>query len=127
MIVWSRVELRLQTMMHADEFEDTVDFALGLIPEPFQQALGEVAVLIEDNAPPSIGRLYGLYQGVPRTHPESRGFGQLPPRITIYRGPLERDFPDRQKLIGQICVTVLHELGHHLGMNEQQLRDLGYG
>ena len=114
-------------MMHADEFEDTVDFALGLVPEPFQQALGEVAVLIEDNAPPSMGRLYGLYQGVPRTHPESRGFGQLPPRITIYRRPLERDFPDRQKLIGQICVTVLHELGHHLGMNEQQLRDLGYG
>lgn len=114
-------------MMHADEFEDAVDFALGLVPEPFQAALDEVAVLIEDNAPAGMGRLYGLYQGVPRTHPESRGFGQLPPRITIYRGPLEHDFPDRQKLIGQICVTVLHELGHHLGMNEQQLRDLGYG
>jgi len=112
--------------MHTDEFADTVEHALGLVPTPFSDVLGEVAVLIEDQAPPELGRLYGLYQGVPRTHPESMGFGQLPPRITIYQRPLEQDFPDRQQLIGQICVTVLHELGHHLGMNEQQLRDLGY-
>lgn len=114
-------------MMHPDEFEDTVEYALGLVPPPFQAALSEVAVLIDDDAPPSYGRLYGLYQGVPLTHPESRGYGQLPPRITIFRRPLQQDFPDRQQLIGQICVTVLHELGHHLGMSERQLRDLGYG
>jgi predicted Zn-dependent protease with MMP-like domain len=113
--------------MHPDEFADIVEHALELVPQPFSDVLTDVAVLIDDRAPPELGRLYGLYQGVPRTHPESMGFGQLPPRITIYREPLEHDFPDRQQLIGQICVTVLHELGHHLGMNEQQLRDLGYG
>ena len=114
-------------MLHADEFEDAVEFALGLVPEPFQGALAEVAILIDDEAPARYGRLYGLYEGVPLTHPESRGYGQLPPRITIYRRPLEQDFPDRQQLIRQICVTVLHELGHHLGMSEAQLRELGYG
>ena len=112
--------------MHPDEFADVVEYALDLVPEPFQAALGDVAVCIDDLAPVEFGRLYGLYQGVPRTRSESVGFGQLPPRITIYRIPLEQDFPDRQKLIGQICITVLHELGHHLGMNEDQLRELGY-
>jgi predicted Zn-dependent protease with MMP-like domain len=112
--------------MHPDEFADVVEYALGLVPAPFQNALSDVAVLIDDDAPPELGRLYGLYQGVPRTRPDAFGFGQLPPRITIYRRPLEQDFPDRQQLIGQICVTVLHELGHHLGMDEDQLRELGY-
>lgn len=112
--------------MHPDEFADVVEYALDLVPEPFQAALADVAVCIDDTAPAGFGRLYGLYQGVPRTRPEAFGFGQLPPRITIYRIPLEQDFPDRQQLIGQICITVLHELGHHLGMNEDQLRELGY-
>jgi predicted Zn-dependent protease with MMP-like domain len=113
--------------MHPDEFDDVVERALALVPTRFQSALDDIAVCIEDRAPREMGRLYGLYQGVPRTRPESFGYGQLPPRITIYREPLEHDFPDRQRLIGQICITVLHEIGHHLGMNEQQLKDLGYG
>lgn len=114
-------------MMTDEEFDAVVDHALGLVPDPFRVALDDVAVCVEDSAPRSMGRLYGLYQGVPRTRPESWGYGQLPPKITIFRSTLEHDFPDRDALIRQICVTVLHELGHHLGMTEQQLRDLGYG
>lgn len=109
-----------------DAFERLVAEAMDAIPEPFASALDEVAVVVEDEAPREMGRLYGLYQGVPLIF--GQGFsGQMPARIAIYRGPLTHDFRDDAALREQVRITVLHELGHHLGMDEDDLDRLGYG
>jgi predicted Zn-dependent protease with MMP-like domain len=107
------------------EFEDVVREALDDVPEPFAAALQEVAVVVEDEAfdDPDI---YGLYLGVPLTEPEAR-HGHPPPRIAVYMRPLAADFPDRRDLVEEIRITVLHEIGHHLGIDEDRLDQLGYG
>ena len=108
-----------------DRFESLVVEAIDAIPEPFASALDEVAVVVEDHAgagPP----LYGLYVGVPR--PEGLlPSGVLPPRIAIYVHPLVDHCRSEAELVEQVRVTVLHELGHHLGLDEGRLEDLGYG
>ncbi|MGD9694702.1 MAG: metallopeptidase family protein [Thermoleophilia bacterium] len=109
-----------------DEFEDLVADAMDDVPEPFAAALDEVAVVVEDRAPAEWGSLYGLYQGVPLTDgPLPSGY--LPPRISVYLHPMVDHYPDREELVRQIRITVLHELGHHLGFGEQRLEELGYG
>jgi predicted Zn-dependent protease with MMP-like domain len=114
-------------MYDRSRFEELVGRAIDLVPDEFEDAFEEVAIVVEDRAPAEMGRLYGLYHGVPLTNPESLGYGQLPPRISIYMEPLVHDFPDERDLVEQVRITVLHELGHHLGMDEDQLRRLGYG
>jgi predicted Zn-dependent protease with MMP-like domain len=109
-----------------DSFERLVAQAVAAVPEPFATALDEVAVVVEDRAPREEPFLYGLYVGVPNTVPEGV-FGAMPPRIAIYMRPLMDDCADPAELVEQIRITVLHELGHHLGMDEEQLERLGYG
>ncbi|HWH14735.1 MAG TPA: metallopeptidase family protein, partial [Miltoncostaeaceae bacterium] len=95
------------------------------IPPEFADALEEVAIVVEERAPARLGSLYGLYQGVPRTSPS--GWAELPARISIYMHPLVEHARDERELVEQVRVTVLHELGHHLGMDEDRLEELGYG
>lgn len=109
-----------------DEFEVLVAEAIDGVPEPFASAMEEVAVVIEERAPAHMGTLYGLYQGVPLTH-GSAPSGFLPPQISIYVHPMADVCRSREQLVEQVRITVLHELGHHLGMDEDQLEDLGYG
>lgn len=111
--------------MSRRDFERVVADAVDEIPAPFAAALSEVAIVVEDEDPEDPD-LYGLYHGVPMTDPEAR-HGMLPPRIAIYMVPLLEDFPDRGELLEEIRITVLHEIGHHLGMDEDQLDALGYG
>lgn len=108
-----------------DQFEDLVADAIDEIPEPFASALDEVAVVVEEHAPPGSGPLYGLYRGVPLVDGPLPS-GMLPARIDVYMHPLIDDFPRRDDLVEQVRVTVLHELGHHLGFDEDQLEELGY-
>jgi predicted Zn-dependent protease with MMP-like domain len=70
--------------------------------------------------------LYGLYEGVPLTERSAGYHGMLPDKITIFRGPLERDF-SRGELEKQIRVTVVHEIAHHFGIDEDRLEELGWG
>ena len=109
-----------------DEFEALVVEAMDGVPEPFRSAMKEVAVVIEERSPAHMGTLFGLYQGVPLTH-GSHPSGFLPPQISIYVHPMVDVFHTRADLIEQVRITVLHELGHHLGMDEDQLEELGYG
>jgi predicted Zn-dependent protease with MMP-like domain len=107
------------------DFERLVTEAMDAIPEPFAGALDEVAVVVEEHSPPGTRPLYGLYVGVPLT---AGGLpsGMLPARIAIYMHPLVEHFPDDRALVEQVRITVLHELGHHLGFDEDQLEELGY-
>lgn len=108
-----------------EDFEDLVAQVIDAVPAPFREALDEVAVVVEEHAPSHMGPLYGLYQGVPRTE-GSMPSGMLPPLIAIYVHPLVDHFPEDERLRDQVRITVLHELGHHLGFDEDALEDLGY-
>ena len=105
-------------------FEDQVRAALDELPRGLAHALRNVAVVVEDENPEDPD-LFGLYQGVPL--PE-RGddVGLLPDKISIYRLPLEESFPDPNDLRNEIRITVLHELAHYFGLDEDRLEELGY-
>jgi predicted Zn-dependent protease with MMP-like domain len=106
------------------EFEAHVRTALESLPPNLGAALENVAVVVEDENPDDPD-LFGLYQGVPLTE---RGIEAPldPDTITIYRRPLEADFPDPEELREEIRVTVLHELGHYFGIEEDRLDELGH-
>jgi predicted Zn-dependent protease with MMP-like domain len=106
-------------------FEELVADAIDEVPEPFASALDEVAVVVEERAPVHMGPLYGLYHGVPLTSGGSYS-GQLPAHITIYMHPMIDHFAASGEIVEQVRVTVLHELGHHLGLDEDDLDRLGY-
>lgn len=116
-------------------FEALVDRALASIPEPFSVALDEVAIVVEDE--PSSAQLedngidpddslYGLYEGVPRTA-YAADWAVSPNRITLFRWPLEDDFPNAADLEAEVRRTVVHELAHHLGIDDERLDELGAG
>ena len=114
-------------------FEDLVADALDAIPEPFASALDEVAIVIADEPSDEQRReneiepddtLYGLYEGVPRTE-WGADWAAMPNRITLFRLPLEEDFADPDDLADEVWVTVIHELAHHLGIDDDRLEALG--
>jgi predicted Zn-dependent protease with MMP-like domain len=105
-------------------FDEHVRAALEALPPGIASALHNVAVVVEDEHPDDPD-LYGLYEGVPL--PERGDMaGALPDRITIFRLPLEEDFDDDAELEEEIRITVLHELGHYFGLDEDRLSELGY-
>jgi predicted Zn-dependent protease with MMP-like domain len=71
--------------------------------------------------------LLGLYQGYPRTERHVEGGPVLPDRISIFQEHVELASSSRQDLVNQVRTTILHEIGHHFGMSEEYLDDLGYG
>jgi predicted Zn-dependent protease with MMP-like domain len=118
---------------HHHRFEVLVDEALAAIPQPYAAALDEVAIVIADE--PSADQireneiepdetLYGLYEGVPRTE-WGADWAPIPNRITLFRLPLEADFADPDELADEVWATVLHELAHHLGIDDSRLEELG--
>ena len=113
------------------QFRQLVGEALDDLPEEWGELLDNVAVVVEDEPSPEelrelgmeadeSGELLGLYQGTPL---DARGFeyGGLPDRVVIYRGPIMRIARTRQEIIQQVRETVLHELGHHFGLEEDDL------
>jgi len=105
-------------------FDDHVRAALDELPPQIAEALQNIAVVVEDENPEDPD-LLGLYHGVPL--PERGDMaGALPDRISIYRIPLEESFSDPDELREEIRITVLHELGHYFGLDEDRLAELGY-
>jgi predicted Zn-dependent protease with MMP-like domain len=116
------------------DFYELVERALEELPPELAELLDNVAIVVDDwpeySTPLVSGdpddTLYGLYEGVPLTQRGAGYYGTLPDRITIFRGPLERDFP-REELEEQIRITVVHEIAHHFGFGEDRLEELGWG
>src|SRR4026209_406790 len=105
-------------------FEDQVREALDELPEHLACALRNLAVVVEDENPEDPD-LFGRYHGVPLPERGDEG-GLLPDTISIYRIPLEESFPDPEELREEIRITVLHELAHYLGLDEDRVAELGY-
>lgn len=124
-----------RSIARAEAFERLVDRALASIPDPYRVALAEVAILVEDepsatqkaeNGIDDWDSLYGLYEGVPRNE-YGADWAAEPNRITLFRRPLEEDYPDPVELEAEVRLTVLHELAHHLGIDDDRLEELGAG
>jgi predicted Zn-dependent protease with MMP-like domain len=105
-------------------FDDHVRAALDSLPPEIAAALRNVAVVVEEQHPEDPD-LFGLYEGVPLPERGDEA-GSLPDRIAIYRRPLEEEFADPRELEREIRITVLHELGHFFGLDEDRLAELGY-
>jgi predicted Zn-dependent protease with MMP-like domain len=108
------------------EFEEHVRRALESLPPDLRTAMSNVEIVVEDeNA--GDPDLYGLYLGVPLTERGSSYAGALPDKIAIYRLPLEEEFGhDPDVLEEEIRITVLHEIAHHFGIDEDRLAELGW-
>ena len=114
-------------------FERLVERALASIPMPFAAALDEIAIVIEDEPTVEQRRtndlgpddtLYGLYEGVPKTE-WAADWVIAPNKITLFRLPLEADFPDPDDLADEVAITVILELAHHLGIDDERLEGFG--
>ena len=121
--------------MHRTEFESLVEKALEQIPTPFMQAIQNVAILVEEWPDPDVveeitgcrGELiYGLFSGTPLSQQHIEDSGVLPPVIAIYQGPLVEDFPELDQLIAEIKITLVHEIAHFMGLDEEAVRAYGY-
>ncbi|HEU5197787.1 MAG TPA: metallopeptidase family protein [Methylomirabilota bacterium] len=118
------------------QFEALVEKSLRKLPKPFKDKVANIAVVVEDWAddetlaemgiePPDT--LYGLYQGVDITHRDSTYGNVLPDVITIYQGPIEEDAADEEEMAEIVRETVMHELGHYFGLDDDTMHRIEDG
>jgi predicted Zn-dependent protease with MMP-like domain len=120
--------------MERSEFETLVRDALDSLPEEFAEQMVNVDVVVEDEPPvdalrrlPRGHTLFGHYHGIPLT---GRGYSYdrvLPDKISIYKGPIERAYRNPARIREQVRRTVLHEIAHHFGIDDDRLHELGWG
>ena len=117
------------------EFEKLVARAVESLPPRFLRHLENVDVVVEDKPTDEDlelsgiepgGTLLGLYQGVPQTDRGTWYGNTLPDRIVIYQRPIEAIARDRRSIRKEIRVTLMHEIGHHFGLREDDLSEAGY-
>jgi predicted Zn-dependent protease with MMP-like domain len=106
-----------------DIFESLVADALESIPDELRAGMENVAIIIDDESPP--GSLYGLYEGIPLTS-RGRYVGVNPDRITLFLATICQSVTTLDDLARRVRVTLLHEVGHHFGIGEARLRELGW-
>jgi len=117
-------------MMTRRQFEALVERALRRLPRKFGDKLANIAVVVEDwpddetladlgIEPPDT--LYGLYRGVDLTHRDSSYGNVLPDTVTIYQGPIEEDCADEEEMAELVRETVIHELGHYFGLDDETM------
>jgi predicted Zn-dependent protease with MMP-like domain len=119
-----------------NEIRKEVARVLDKLPKQFRKQLHNIEVVIEERPgeelfldaglDPEYDTLYGLYQGVPLPDRSSLYPPILPDKITIFSEPLLRDFPDPDELREQIRITVLHEIAHYFGFDDDEIDKLGY-
>jgi predicted Zn-dependent protease with MMP-like domain len=109
-----------------DRFEELVADALDAVPEELARFIENVAVIVEDD-PPEPG-LLGLYEGVPQTARADYGIGfVMPDRVFIYRRPICAMCRTEDEVVDEVLVTVIHEIAHHFGIDDERLQALGWG
>ena len=120
--------------MTDEEFEQAAEEALRALPEQFVSALDNVAIIIEDEPTESqdvhgagahTGEVLGYYDGIPLTERDGGYDFVVPDVIYIFKGPHERSFNTRERIVEEIGKTVAHEIGHYFGLDDAELRRLG--
>jgi predicted Zn-dependent protease with MMP-like domain len=112
--------------MSRERFEALVDQALDDIPDELTRLVRNVVVLVEDEPPEDEPDLLGLYDGVAITERDGSYGLELPDRILIFRNPLLEMCESEEELVDEVRITVVHEVAHHFGIDDDRLHDLGY-
>ena len=122
--------------MNHSEIRKEVARVIDKLPKEFREQLRNVEIVVEtrpskelllaEGLDPREDTLYGIYQGVPLPDRSALNPPPLPDKITIFAEPLLEDFPDPDELREEIRLTVLHEIAHYFGMEEEEIEDLGY-
>ena len=112
--------------MASAEFDALVDRALDEIPDEITALVRNVVVLVEDEPPESEPDLLGLYDGIALTERWGDPTMELPDRIFIFRGPLLDLCDTEDQLVEEVRITVVHEIAHHFGIDDERLHELGY-
>ncbi len=112
--------------MAADRFEELVGDALDLIPPELARAIDNVVILVEDRNSDEPD-LLGLYEGIALTERDTTYAGALPDTITIYRESLLEICDTEADVIEEVAITVIHEIAHHFGIDDDRLHELGWG
>jgi predicted Zn-dependent protease with MMP-like domain len=107
-----------------EQFEELVADAVDGIPEDLGAVMENVAVVVDDTSRP--GRLFGLYQGIPLTRRGNNYSASMPDRITIYMAAICESCETRQEVVDLVRKVVIHEIGHHFGISEERLKELGW-
>ncbi len=110
-----------------EAFEGFVEQALATIPDDLANLIENCVILVEDDAPADEPDLLGLYDGVPLTDRGSWYGGVLPDRIFIYRNPTLEICNTVEDVIDEVHITVVHEIAHFFGIDDDRLHELGYG
>jgi predicted Zn-dependent protease with MMP-like domain len=112
--------------MTPERFEELVGEALDSIPEDLGRLMDNVAVFVEPRHPHR--GLLGLYEGIPLTDRSPLAYGGMvmPDRITIYREPILRTCRSEADVVDQVRITVVHEVAHHFGIDDDRLDELGW-
>jgi predicted Zn-dependent protease with MMP-like domain len=109
------------------EFEELVAEALDTIPPELSKLIDNVVVLVEDEAPEDAPDLLGLYEGTPLTERNGWYAGVLPDTIRLFRMPILRICDSFDDAVDEVQVTVVHEVAHHFGIDDERLHELGWG
>jgi len=111
--------------MSSQRFEELVSDALDLIPPELAAAIDNVVVLVEGRHPEEPD-LLGLYEGIALTERDSTYAGALPDTITIYRDSLLEICDTESDVVEEVAITVIHEIAHHFGIDDDRLHELGW-
>jgi predicted Zn-dependent protease with MMP-like domain len=114
--------------MPPERFDELVSEALDEIPAELTAVMDNVVILVEDEPPAEDPDLLGLYEGIPLTERSPLAYGGMvmPDRITIYREPILRICRTEADVVHQVRVTVVHEVAHHFGIDDDRLDELGW-
>ena len=116
----------MPVQMGPERFEDLVSEALDLIPPDLAAAMDNVVVLVADRQPQD-PELLGLYEGTALTERDSSYAGALPDTVTIFRESLLEICETEQDVVEEVAITVIHEMAHHFGIDDERLHELGWG
>lgn len=112
--------------MDDETFDSLVDEALDSIPDDLMALVDNAILLIEDDPPPEEPDLLGLYEGIALTDRDSWYSGVLPDRIFVFRRPTLRICDSYDDVVDEVRITVVHEIAHHFGIDDERLHELGW-